>query len=212
MEVVLVLVARRPTEFGDKRSVERLVAQDAAFEQATDTPQHVRATMPLEKITVGCDVVPRLIRALEPLFLQPTPVKVVVACGEQPQFVTPLSGTTLLECSFTCSLLYRGKFRIASGSGFDILVGDQLLIIRLNLAPQLLDVQLEALVILRTSLPGQQDERLLAHKMLGEPRKLLGFFKAAREPVFDIVLHPLQRHPRAAQAEGDEKKHHTKNQ
>jgi hypothetical protein len=61
-------------------------------------------------------------------------------------------------------------------------------------------------IVHRTSWPRDNDE-LLAHEMTAKPLQFGRFRKIGRQPILDVIRHPLHRHPRPAQRKGPQKAH-----
>ena len=76
VEIVAVPGTRRTAECGRQMCRRSdLSPRMLPLDQTTDGPQHVRSAVPLIKVAVGGDIVPRIIGPFEPLFVQATPIE-----------------------------------------------------------------------------------------------------------------------------------------
>ncbi len=77
---------------------------------------------------------------------------------------------------------------------------------RRNLGEEPVDEDLESIVtVITVAAVPTNDDKLLAKESVPEPIEFRGFGKIARQPILDIVLHPLDGVPRTAHREGYKK-------
>ena len=149
---------------------------------------------PFIKGTIREQVIPKTIQVLEPFFLLSPPV-VSFPAAPLPPFGTGVKAESLPKLACLLQLPLAFLFCRPSSGGSPVR--------GLQFRLELVDKKLVTRIFLATTFPGDDDE-LLTKKQLAEPLQLPCFLEFLRQPVLDIVLHPLRHHLRTAQREGDE--------